>query len=338
MKLKPIKEQAVVIVGASSGIGRAAALAFASRRAAVAAAARDEQALASLEEAMKGLGAGCFTRVVDTADFGQLKALGEQAVNEFGRVDTWVHAPAVGLYARFTETPPEEFKRVIEVNLLGQAYGAMAAVPLLRRAGGGALIQISSIEAHVATPFQSAYTASKHGMRGYLDVLRMELQREGAPVSVTNIMPSGINTPFFAHARTRLGVKPMPLPPAYSPELVARAILYAAEHPVAELVVGGAGKTLVALKRLFPRAADRLMGRVGFRGQRTEQRKSASDPDGFDQPMRGDERIYGDHDRVTRRSSAQLWLATHPRARRTATAAGVVAAGLFAQRLARRRR
>jgi NAD(P)-dependent dehydrogenase (short-subunit alcohol dehydrogenase family) len=155
----------------------------------------------------------------------------DRAVAEYGRLDTWVHCAAVSLYATFEETTPEEFARLIEVNLVGRLTGAMAALPHLKREGRGALIHISSVEAKRSFPLQSAYSSSKHGIIGFLDALRMELMREGIPISVTNVMPAGINTPFFNKARTKMGVKPMPAPPIYHPQVVAEVILHAADIP-----------------------------------------------------------------------------------------------------------
>src|SRR5215203_1706710 len=172
-------------MGASSGIGRETALRFAKRGAKVVVAARSEPGLHSLVDEIRGDGGEATAVVADTSDFGQVKAVADRAVEEYGRLDTWVHHAAVGLFATFEDTTPEEFGRVIDVNLMGQVYGAMAALPHLKREGRGALIHISSVEAKRSLPLQSAYCASKHGIDGFLEVLRVELMREGAPVSVT---------------------------------------------------------------------------------------------------------------------------------------------------------
>jgi NAD(P)-dependent dehydrogenase (short-subunit alcohol dehydrogenase family) len=139
----------------------------------------------------------------------------DRAVEEYGRLDTWVHLAAVGLFATFEQTTPEEFARVIAVNLMGQVYGAMAALPHIKREGRGTLIHISSMGAKRSIPLQSAYCASKHGIDGFLEALRVELKHEGWPISVTQVMPATINTPFFDKARTKLD-------PARSRELGAR--------------------------------------------------------------------------------------------------------------------
>lgn len=133
---------------------------------------------------------------------------------------------------------------------MGQVYGAMAALPYLRQAGQGAFISVSSMEGRRALPFQSAYSTSKHGLEGFLESLRVELQHEGVPISITSIKPSVINTPFYNNGRTKLGVKPTGIPPYYQPSLVADAILYTAEHPVRDFIVGDVGRVLDVLQRL----------------------------------------------------------------------------------------
>jgi NAD(P)-dependent dehydrogenase (short-subunit alcohol dehydrogenase family) len=215
MQLKPINQQVVAVVGASSGIGRNAALQFASRGAKVVVAARSQSGLESLVEEIRGLGGEATAVVADVTVFDQLKAIADKAVEVYGRLDTWVHNAAVELYAAFEVTTPEEFKRIVDVNLMGQVHGAMAALPYLKREGRGALIHVSSIEARRSLPLQSAYAAAKHGVDGFLEALRVELMHEKLSISVTNVMPASINTPLFNKARTKLGVKPMGVPPLY---------------------------------------------------------------------------------------------------------------------------
>jgi hypothetical protein len=197
------------------------------------------------------------------------------------------------------------------VNLLGQIYGAKAALPYLKRGDGGALIHISSIEAVRALPYQSAYAASKHGMVGFLDALRLELKDEGAPVSVTNIKPAGINTPLYDKALTRLGVKPRPVPPIYKPEDAAKAIVYAAHHPVRELAVGGAGKALAVTQRISPKLADRTLLGIAFRGQKTGKPKSPHAPHNLYHHLEGFDQVKGSFTDEEKSVSVYTRLATH---------------------------
>jgi NAD(P)-dependent dehydrogenase (short-subunit alcohol dehydrogenase family) len=312
MQLKPINQQVVVIVGATSGIGRAAALRFGEQGARLLVSSRSQAELDSLVAEISARGGHAIAFVADASDFEQVQAIADTAANSFGRIDTWVHSAAVMMYAPFSETTPEEFKRMIEVNLLGQVYGAMAALPHLRREGRGALIHLSSVEARRSLPYQSAYAASKHGMIGFIDSLRTELDEASLPINVTNIMPSGINTPLYEKALTRLGVQPQPVPPIYEPELVADAILFAAENPARDLVIGGAGKALALVERLYPRLADKIVELIAFQGQKTRIPKSEHEPNNLFSHLSGYDRVHGPYEDQARSNSAYTWLRTRP--------------------------
>jgi NAD(P)-dependent dehydrogenase (short-subunit alcohol dehydrogenase family) len=285
LRLKPINQQVVVVVGASSGIGRATALRFAEQGASVVCAARSERGLHSLVAEITRKGGAALAVVVDVADADHVKRLADRAVAEYGRIDTWVHLAATALWATAEQTHPQEYRRLVEVNLLGQIHGALAALPYLRREGRGALVHVSSVEGVVALPYNSAYAASKHGLNGFLDALRLELRGEGAPISVTTVMPAAIDTPLFDSALTRLGVKPRGVAPVYDPEVVARAIVYAAENPVDRLVPGGAGVVTLLARRFAPRLLDAvLLTRVGFESQLTSQPRSSTAPNNLFSP------------------------------------------------------
>ena len=304
-------------MGASSGIGRETALRFAKRGAKVVVSARGEEGLDSLVEEIRHESGEAMAVVTDTSDFGQVKAVAEHAVEEYGRLDTWVHLAAVGLFATFEATTPEEFARVIDVNLMGQVYGAMAALPHLKREGRGALIHISSVEAKRSFPFHSAYGASKHGIDGFLEALRVELKHDGWPIGVTQVMPGTINTPFFDKGRSKVGVKPVGIPPIYEPETVANIILYAAENPARELVSGGAAQALLLNQRLSPRLLDAVLAtRAGFSPQKTEEPRSEDDPDNLYAPIGGHDTAKNGFRALSR--SVYNWLQMHPAVRRGA--------------------
>lgn len=336
MRKRRIGEQVVVVMGASSGIGRLAAVELAKRGAQVVVAARGEQALEELVTEIRQWGGKALAVVADTADFEQVRAVADTAERELGRIDTWVQAAAVAVYAPLAETRPDEFRQVIEVGLVGQAYGVLAALPVMRRHGGGTIIAVSSVEGEVALPFHSAYAAAKHGVNGMLDALRMELKKEGAPISVTAVMPASIDTPFFAHARTRLGVMPRPVPPVYDPQDVADAIVDAAVHPRRDVIVGGAGQMLVRLHRHFPRFVEALLMRSAFRGQRTEQPKSPDDPNNLMAPVQEPGQVRGSEG-----TAANARIQRRRRARRTggvvASLAAVAAVALVGARRLRER-
>ena len=288
MDLQPLSEQVVVVFGASSGIGRATALAATERGAKVVAAARDSEALESLAaEAAPG---ELVIGTADAASAEEVRRIAEQAVATYGRIDTWAHVAGVSVYARFEDTPPDEFARVVDVDLLGPVYGALAALPHLRERGG-AYVVVSSEVARRSLPLQASYSAAKHGVDGFVQALRAELRHDRVPVSVTQVLPAAIATPFFEHARTRLGVRPSGPPPVYGPEKVAEAILDAAEHPRRDVIVGGSAKVQLALQRLSPRLMD-AVARIGFPLQRSNEPKAVGD-DALVDDQHGDARIRG---------------------------------------------
>ena len=311
MSLKPIAQQVVTIVGASSGIGRETALRFAKQGAKVVVSARNELGLKTLVEEIHQAGGDAVAIPADVADYEQVKAIADYTIERYGRLDTWVHNAANGILAPFAEIAPEEFKRVIDVTLMGQVYGAMAALPYLKQEGQGALIHISSMEGRRSMPLQSPYSTAKHGLEGFLDSLRLELKHEGVPISVTSIKPAVINTPYYNHVQTKLGVKPTGLPPYYAPSLVADAILYVAEHSTREFIVGDVGRILDIAQRLSPELMDAILLLVGFSGQRTDEPKTSDDPNNLYEPMDGYSQIEGDFNSLTVPSLSD-WLAKNP--------------------------
>ncbi|MFN6570847.1 SDR family oxidoreductase [Dendronalium sp. ChiSLP03b] len=294
MELKPINQQVVSVVGAASGIGREAALKFARCGAKVVVSARSQSGLESLVKEIRDFGGEATFVVADVSVFEQVKALADKTVEVYGRLDTWVHVPAVGIFATFDRTKPEEFKRVIDVNLMGQVYGAMAALPHLKHEGRGALIHVSSMEGRRSLPYQSAYSSSKHGVEGFIEAMRLELLHEKWPISVTSIKPAVINTPFWNNGLTRLGVKPSGIPPYYDPRLVADAIIYAAEHPTRDYLVGDIAKLLDLLQRISPSLVDSLLLLVGFQLQHSNEPKS-EEPNNLYQPVPEHDRVDGDY-------------------------------------------
>src|SRR5215208_3489723 len=326
MQLKPVEEQVVALMGASSGIGRKTALRFANRGAKVVVSARNEKGLNSLVEEIRGKGGQATAIPAEVTDFEQVKAVADGAVEVYGRLDTWVHLAAVGLFATFEETTPEEFARVIDVNLMGQVYGAMAALPHIKREGGGALIHVSSMGAKRSIPLQSAYCASKHGIDGFLESLRVELQHEKQPISVTQVMPATINTPFFDKARTKLGVKPVAPPPIYQPGIVSEAILHAAENPARDLVVGGAAKAVILSQALSPRLLDILLKLRGFEVHYTSEPKPEDAPDNLFEPIEGHNVVEGSFRERAHPRSFYNWLQIRPTVKRGAVAGMAIGA------------
>jgi short-subunit dehydrogenase len=271
--VKPIDQQVVVITGASSGIGRQTALQFADKGASVVIAARNEAALGTLAEEVEQRGGKSLIVVTDVAEWGQVYQLAEEAIKKFGRIDTWVNNAAVNEHATVEQMTIEEIERIIQVKLFGQIYGMKAALPYMKSQGQGTIINVASILAKRAAPLHAPYVAANHGIAGFTETLRMELEHERSPINVTLVMPAYINTPFFDNARSKLGVKPKPVPPVYAPSVVADAILFAAEHRRRDIVVGGSGKLITVMQRISPSLLDRLMLLRGvmFKQQMTDQ-------------------------------------------------------------------
>jgi NAD(P)-dependent dehydrogenase (short-subunit alcohol dehydrogenase family) len=327
--LKPLSEQVVVVMGGSSGIGRATALRCAANGAKVVVAARSEPGLESLVAEITDEGGQAIVVPCEISDFSQVEQVGEAAIEAFGRIDTWVNVAAVSVYATFEQTSLEEFRRIIDVNLMGYVHGAKVALPHLKQAGGGALIMISSVEGLVSLPLHSAYATSKHAIEGLVDAIRRELMVEGVPISVTSIKPASIDTPFFNNARSKIGVKPQGAPPMYEPDVVADCVLYAASHPARDLYAGGAGKALAVSQIVAPGMVDRALARVGIPLQKTDE--PASVDDALQTPRNAEDRTQGDFSDQARRFSLYTWLETHPVVTRAAglTATGLVGLGLL---------
>lgn len=301
--MKSVSRQVVVVAGASSGIGRATALAFAARGARVVCAARGAQALETLVREIEGSGGTAVAVPTDVADPAAVRLLADTAVERFGGIDTWINVAAVGVWGRIEDVSDAEFDRVMRVNFLGHVHGVHAALPALRRSGGGGIIGVSSVEGVRAVPLQAPYAASKFALRAFYDCLRMELAQEGAPITVTTILPASIDTPFFEHARSKLGAMPKPPPPVYAPEIVADTIVYAAAHPRREIAVGGAAVGLLLGQRFAPALSDALFSirRLGVGAQRAKRPDDGVD--NLDAPVDGPGRVHGGYPgRVLRRS------------------------------------
>jgi NAD(P)-dependent dehydrogenase (short-subunit alcohol dehydrogenase family) len=332
IKLKPINEQIAVIFGASSGIGRQAALDFAARGAKVVVAARSEAGLKSLVEEIEAGGGTAYYQIADAADFEQVKAVADQTIEKFGRLDTWVHSAGAFLFAKVEQTDAEEYKRLIEVNLLGQIYGAKAALPYLKKSGG-ALIHISSVEAWRTVPFQSAYGASKHGINGFVQALRVELAHDEIPVAVTQILPAAINTPIYDKGRNKMPFKPRPVPPIYHPQIVSDAILYAAENPVTDLIAGGAGLGVVFAERFSPRVTDWVTEKIGFVGQKSDEKQEGEYAGSLFEIVEGFDTVEGRFSDEQLKSDPITWLSTHPKEKNVLLAVSGIIGGLLAWRL-----
>jgi short-subunit dehydrogenase len=331
LHLKPISEQTMVITGASSGIGLATARMAASRGARLVLAARSEPALQELAAEINVSGGhACFV-VADVGKQQDFDDIVRVAREQFGGFDTWINNAGVSIYGTLETVDIDEMKRLFDTNFWGVVYGSRAALPELKQRGG-ALINIGSAASDRAIPLQGAYSASKHAIKGFTDALRMELEREGAPVSVTLIKPGPIDTPYTYHARNYLDAEPKQVPPVYAPELVAKAILHAAETPVRDLFVGSGGKFLSVVGYHAPRVTDAIMRATFFSGSKSDLPPVPGDPNGLEEPT-GTLTERGTYPGHVRKTSLYTEGELHSLAARV-TLAGV--AGLLAWRVAHR--
>jgi short-subunit dehydrogenase len=270
VQLKRLGEQVIVITGASSGIGLVTARMAARAGAKLVLAARSEEALRSITDEIIGRGGDAVHVVADVGREEDVRRVADAALGHFGGFDTWVNNAGVSIYGRVLDVSTEDHRQLFETNYWGVVYGSRAAASHLR-GKGGAIINVGSSLSDRAIPLQGTYCASKHAVKGYTDALRMELEEEAAPVSVTLIKPSAIDTPYKDHAKNYLPVEPQNPPPVYAPETVAEAILHSAEHPERDVYVGAGGKVLSSSGNYAPRLTDKVMEAALFDMQQTER-------------------------------------------------------------------
>ena len=273
-RLKPLSEQVVVVTGASSGIGLATAEMAARAGARVMLSSRNEKDLLDAVIRIRGNGGRAFHIVADVADPDAVDRIADLAIEQFGGIDTWVNNAGVGMYGKLTETPLADKRRLFEVDFWGVVHGCRTAVRHMR-VGGGAIVNVGSVTSDRAAPLLGIYSAAKHAVKAYTDTLRMELEHDRIPISVSLIKPASINTPFIEHARSHMDTEPEFMPPVYPPEEVARAILACAERRIRDVLVGGSAKFLSRVGTLAPRTMEAYMHAAAFR-----QQKSARPNDG----------------------------------------------------------
>lgn len=334
MRLKSLKEQVVVLLGASSGIGRVTAKQFAAAGSRVVVAARSEEGLQSLVEEITSAGGKAAFQVVDTTDLAKVQALAQYAVDAYGTIDTWVQLAGVGVHAEWEQTTTEEFRQTLDINVIGMFHGLRAAVPVLRKQGG-AFIGLGSVESDVSFPMQAAYAASKHAVLGLLDGVRVEVLHNKEPVSITTVKPAAIDTPFFERAKSKTGVEFAAPPPVYRPEDVAKTILYAAEHPSRDLYVGGGGRFFAAMNAIAPNVVDKIVAATQWNVQKSDEPKSADAPNGLEGAVPAYDRDYG---KAHGRPSVYTWIRTNPKTTLALAAAAVGATAAVVHEIAEHQR
>jgi short-subunit dehydrogenase len=326
--LKPLDQQVIVITGASSGIGLTTARMAARRGARVVLTARSAE---SLEILASEIGPNATHIAADVGNEEGLRRVADHAQKHFGGFDTWVNNAGVTIYGRLLDVTIEDHRRLFETNYWGVVFGSRIACEFLRE-HGGALINIGSTLSDRAIPVQGAYSASKHAMKAFTDALRMELEHDNIPISVTLIKPASIATPYIDHAKSYLDRKPSVPPPVYAPESVAEAILHAAGNPVRDLFVGSGAKGLSALGQYAPRLADKLMEKMLFNSQQRDEPEERR-ADGL-HGATNDPRQRGPYPGYVNETSLYTKAAMHP----MMTGALMIGVGLVASQLVRSRR
>ena len=285
LRLKSLNQQTIVITGASSGIGLATARLAAQSGAGVFLISRNGEALEKIVQELRNQGARADHAVADVGKLEELEAAASKVQEVFGGFDSWVNDAGTSIYGEIEKVPLADHHRLFETNYWGVVHGSTIAARALRQRGGGAIVNIGSVLSDRAMMLQGPYSATKHAVRAFTDALRMELERDGPPISVTLIKPSGIETGFQDHARNYLPSEGVRVPPpAYDPKLVARAILHACAHKRRELVVGFGGHAIALMGALFPRTTDLVMEAVGYPAQVSSKRPKASRADNLYQP------------------------------------------------------
>lgn len=330
---KPLKEQVVVVTGASSGLGRAVARLAGARGAKVVVTARNGEALDNCVREIERSGSEALAVVADCTVQDEVAQVVEQAVDRFGRVDSYVANAIVTVYAETYRYEPDELRRIMDVNFFGQVYGYWAVLPHLRDSKG-TFVSIQSALAYRGIPLQGGYCASKAALRNFFESARVELKKAGWGVDVSVVHPGAINTPQFDRDRQKIGKQPQPIPPIYQPEPFADAVLHCCERPIRELPVGWGAQKLLWGQKLSPRAGDLVLLKNGWKGQHTGRDKPLDAPDNLFETLPGDPGAHGRFDDRSRKST--VW--TSLRLRRRLVGAAVVGVAAVAGSVERSRR
>jgi NADP-dependent 3-hydroxy acid dehydrogenase YdfG len=320
----------VVVTGASQGVGRAIARELGAQRARVALIARNLDGLGGAAEEINAAGGEAMVLPLDISDAQAVDAAADAVVDRWGRIDVWINNAMVSVFSPITQMKADEYRRVTDVTYLGYVYGTLAALRHMRARDAGTIIQIGSALAYRSIPLQSAYCAAKAAIRGFTDSLRSELIHDNSNIKVSMIQLPAVNTPQFDVVRNRLGKHGQPVPPIYQPEVIARAVLHAIEHPRREMWIGWPTIKAIIGQRLIPGYLDHYLANHAYADQVTSELPPTW-LDNVDAPLPGDRGAHGDFDNRSRSVSAQVWLNTH-RGTVAAAALGLLGALLFVRR------
>jgi NAD(P)-dependent dehydrogenase (short-subunit alcohol dehydrogenase family) len=333
MQKKAIGDQVVVVTGASAGLGRAVARLAGARGARVVVCARGPDGLDAAVAEIRAAGSEAHAVVADVAVLDECHRVVEEALDRFGRIDTFCANAMVTVYREARELEPEELRRVVDVDFFGAVNCYWSSLEALRETRG-TFVHVNSALAYRGIPLQAAYCSSKAAARAFFESARVEHRKHEIPVDISLVLPGAINTPQFDMARQYMGKQPQPVPPIYEPEPFADAVVHCFEHPVRELPVGWGAQKLLWGQKLSPRAGDLVLLRNGWKGQHTGEDKPVGSPDNLFRPLHGD---HGAHGRFDSRSRAStVWTSLRLRRWLVGTAAVALAAPSVARALARR--
>jgi NAD(P)-dependent dehydrogenase (short-subunit alcohol dehydrogenase family) len=318
----------VVITGASAGVGRATALAFARRGASIGLLARGIAGLEAAKRDVEAAGGKALVLPTDTADADAVDAAATEVEQRLGPIDVWINNAMASVFAPIQQMRVEEYRRVTEVTYLGYVHGTLAALKRMRPRGRGRIIQVGSALAYRGIPLQSAYCAAKHAVQGFCDSLRSELIHDRSRIRVTSVQMPALNTPQFRWVLSRLPRKSQPVPPIFQPEVAARAIVWAATHDQREVLVGWPAFKAIWGNKFFPGLGDWYLGRKGYDAQQTNEPRDPDRPHNLWDPVdqQVDHGAHGVFDDQALDRSWHLWLTMHggPVVRTVAGAVAIV--------------
>ncbi len=324
-------DRVAVVTGASAGVGRATAVEFARQGWDVAVIARGKAGVEATVREIESYGRRCLGIELDVADAAGVDQAADRIEAEIGPIHAWVNNAMVSVFSPVNEMRAEEYRRVTEVSYLGVVHGTLAALRVMRARDGGAIVQVGSALAYRSIPLQSAYCAAKHAIVGFTDLLRSELIHDRSGISLSVVHLPAVNTPQFDWVRNRLPDRGQPVPPIFQPEVAARAIVFVAQHPRRELLVGRSTYMAVWGQKLIPGLLDRYLASSAYGGQQTDRPARAGRPDNLMEPLdQGvDHGAHGRFDDISSDFSPALQLSMHRVAAAVAGAA-VLGLGLFA--------
>ncbi|HST26243.1 MAG TPA: SDR family oxidoreductase [Gaiellaceae bacterium] len=304
----------IVVTGASAGVGRATVRELAATGASLGLLARGRNGLEAAVREVEELGGRALALPTDVADHDQVEAAAARVEDELGPIDVWINNAMATILAPLSEIAPEEYRRSTEVTYLGSVWGTMAALRRMRPRDRGTIVQVGSALAYRGIPLQAPYCGAKHALQGFLESLRAELLHEGSNVRVTMVQLPALNTPQFTWARTRMPREPQPVPPIFQPEVAARAIVWAADNPRRELMVGWPTVKAILGNAVAPGIADRYLADSGYDAQQTDRPVAPDRSDNLFEPVNEDRGAHGPFDDESHARSVQAALSRHRRA------------------------